>query len=187
MPKKPLNCSKHVRLSTPLTSYPFSKDKISKAEAIEVIRAVVYPAIYRKDAVRMIRSRIDYGVKKNLVPRGKVVNSAAFFSWAILQKEWDALAALPGLPRLPSPMMSIGGEISLSAEFFSVSIPSDTEALQEAYRKISLECHKLAKRNRELEIQSQLDQDELMQLRSKYKRRLESCRTNAKKSRQRFH
>ena len=170
----------------PLTAYPFSPESISKTEAIELIRVVVYPTLYYKDATKLIRARMDYGIKKGLIPRGKALPAPAFFSWALLQKEWNALAALPGLPRLPNPM-SIDGEISLSADFFSVVIPSDAEALREAYRKASLECHELAKRNRELEIQNQVYLEELMQLRSKYKRRVESCRTNAQKPRNRFH
>jgi hypothetical protein len=185
-PQKSLHRKKQVRLSIPLSSYPFRQDRVTKAESVELIRVMVYPAVYRKDAVKLIRSRIDYGIKKGLVPRSSSFPAESFFSWALLQKGWEALGELPGLPRLPNPV-SIAGEIGLSVDFFSVTIPSDVDALREAYRKVSLERHQLAMCNRELEIQNGLYLDELEQLRSKYKQRVESARTNAAKPRHRRH
>jgi hypothetical protein len=185
-PKKKKHRKKQVRLEVPLLSYPFSQERIAKVEAIELIRVVVFPSLYRKDAVKLIRSKIDYGIKKGLVPRNSSLPAANFFSWAVLQKGWGTLATLPGLPRLPNPV-SIAGEIGLSVDFFSVTIPSDVDALREAYRKVSLERHQLSLRNRELEIQNGLYLDELEQLRSKYKQRVSSARTNSAKPRHRRH
>lgn len=171
---------KKTRLETPVTHYPFSPEEISKRDAIELIRAVVYTNTSTSIAEKRIRARIASAIKEGSLPRTSMLCAPSFFDWALSNKSWKkSLADLPLLPRIIKPISIDGCEVNPSHELFSVDIPVDPLVLREKYEALQFEHQRLIAQYKELEAKNQLYLEELEAFRSKKALKSDSARANA--------
>jgi len=88
--------------------FPFPSGTAPEIQVVEWIAEVLYPKEYRKggndrsNAKKRVRCRISYArnvTKDYRLRRLKNghINVSQFFSWAVLQKKWEALIKVDGL------------------------------------------------------------------------------------------